>query len=104
MAAHYYQDVYDGKWKPVPVPVPLDLVIRAAVLNALAYADGVQARAAMLLKVTPRVFKQLMVKHHVPSATIDWRRKGGRPKRRSAHDLFVARKPASLSPSKRTIQ
>lgn len=102
MRTYLYQDVYDGQWKPVPVPVPLDLVIRSAMLNALAYTDGTQYKAAKLLGVTYRVFMTMMRKHHIPTAALS--DKGGRPKRRSPQDLFVPRKPAPSSLSKRTIQ
>ena len=44
-----------GVWLPVPKPVPLRWVIRAALLNALAYTDGNQRQAAAALEITERV-------------------------------------------------
>lgn len=65
MAAVYERD---GGWHPVPAPVPLRVVIRNALLNALAFTDGDQARAARLLDVSPRVLNYHLVTYGIPTA------------------------------------
>src|SRR4051812_30122849 len=51
MAAVYERD---GVWIPVPKPAALRLVIRGALLNALAYTDGHQGEAGALLGLSAR--------------------------------------------------
>lgn len=58
----------DGAWQPVPVPIPLREVIRSALLNALAYTEGDQRRAALLLGVSPRMMHYNLVTYNIPTA------------------------------------
>lgn len=62
----FYRDE-DGVWCPVPKPVPLSVLIRGAVLNALAYTDGHQTQAARLLGITQRQIGHAMKKYGIPS-------------------------------------
>jgi hypothetical protein len=55
-------------WMPVPKPLPLRQVIRAALLNALAYTGGDQKKAAACLDLSPRVLGFQMGNHHIPLA------------------------------------
>ncbi len=55
-----------GVWYEVPVPVPLDQVIRGAILNALAYTDGDREAAAKLLGLTYRVLTYQMGTYNIP--------------------------------------
>jgi DNA-binding NtrC family response regulator len=56
----------DSTWL-IYQPEPLDSVIRGALLNALAFADGDQRTAAKLLGVSARVMLYQMVKHDIPT-------------------------------------
>jgi hypothetical protein len=58
-----------GVWSTVPAPIPLDTVIRNALLNALAFTDGAQAPAAGLLGISPRKMAYQMLTHSIPVAT-----------------------------------
>ncbi len=71
----FYQRPSDGEWAPVPCPVPLRRVIRAALLNALAYTGGDQDRAARCLEMHPRTFGSQLRTYDIPSA------RTGRPTR-----------------------
>lgn len=78
----YQREAFTGgewrmEWVPVPTPVPLHHVIRSALLNALAYTSGDQARAADLLGLTTRTMGYQMTSHGIPGAT----RNGGAPSR-----------------------
>jgi transcriptional regulator with GAF, ATPase, and Fis domain len=67
MKAAFYQDA-NNEWRPVPEPIALRIVVRAALLNALAYTGGDQQHAAMLLEITPRQMAYQMVTHSIPLA------------------------------------
>jgi transcriptional regulator with GAF, ATPase, and Fis domain len=56
----------NGRWLPVPTPETLHLVIRGALLNALAFTNGNQAQAARLLGLTKDVMARLMRGHQIP--------------------------------------
>lgn len=58
-----------GHWREVPKPLPLSVVIRNAILNALAYTDGQQTEAARYLGLTERQMRYAMRKHRIPSAS-----------------------------------
>ncbi len=58
--------VRGGIWLDVPRPIPLAQVIRGALLNALAFTDGRQDKAARLLGITARVMTQMMGRHGIP--------------------------------------
>jgi len=61
---HYERD---GVWYDVPRPDPLAVVVRGAILNALAYSDGVKAEAATLLNVTMRTLVYQMRVYGIPA-------------------------------------
>lgn len=65
-------------------PVRLKMVIRGALLNALAYTSGQQSQAAKLLGLTPRALIGQMIAHGIPGARVDAapRSKGGAAGRR----------------------
>ena len=54
-------------WIAVPLPIPLDEVIRAALYNALAYADGNQEEAGKLLKIGERTMSHKMRVYGIPA-------------------------------------
>jgi hypothetical protein len=58
----------DGEWYEVPKPESLKLVVRSALLNALAYTDGHQRKAAKLLGLSPRQFCYQLKMYGVPGA------------------------------------
>jgi DNA-binding NtrC family response regulator len=64
MAAVYE---HHGEWLPVPKPVPLERVVRGALLNALAYTDGHQGQAAALLGLSPRVMSYQLRQYRIPT-------------------------------------
>lgn len=64
--AQFYQDDR-GDWLLVPRPVPLARVIRSALLNALAYADGHQESAARMLGLSEHQMRYAMRKHGIPT-------------------------------------
>jgi hypothetical protein len=55
-----------GEWLPVPKPVPLRLVVRGALLNALAYTDGNQHEAATWLGLSERQLCYALKQHGSP--------------------------------------
>lgn len=63
MAAVYERG---GQWLPVPRPTALRLVVRGALLNALAYTDGHQGEAARWLDMTPRQLSYQLRLHGIP--------------------------------------
>ncbi len=58
-----------GEWVPVPKPIPLQQVIRAALLNALAYTAGDQRAAALWLGLSTKTMGYQMAAHAIPDAT-----------------------------------
>lgn len=79
MAAVYERN---GEWVAVPKPTPLRLVVRAALLNALAYTDGHQGQAADLLDLSIRQFGYALRSHGIPGHAIGRKqptRRAGRP-------------------------
>jgi hypothetical protein len=66
-------------WVPVPQPLALRLVVRSALLSALAYTAGHQEAAAGWLGLTPRVLCYQLASHDIPGATTGMLRK---PRRR----------------------
>lgn len=58
----------DGKICEVPKPMALSTVIRGALLNALAYTDGHQEKAARLLGISSRSFCYQLLRHGIPTA------------------------------------
>jgi hypothetical protein len=71
-----------GTWQPVPVPVPLERVIRAALLNALAFTEGNQKAAARALAIPPSEMRRRMRTSGIPQAWTGVRRLrlAGRPR------------------------
>jgi hypothetical protein len=61
-------DVRDplARWITVPMPVPLRLVIRSALLNALAFTSGDQRAAAEYLGITARMMNYQLEMHAIP--------------------------------------
>ena len=57
------------RWEPVPEPKPLWWVIRSALLNALAYTNGDQTAAAIMLGITTKTMGYQMATHQIPGAT-----------------------------------
>lgn len=83
MAAVYERN---GEWLAVPRPVPLVQVVRAALLNALAYCDGHQAHAAHLLGLSERQMSYQLREHAIPT--------GGRGRPRRALRIVRRRRTA----------
>lgn len=54
-------------WMPVPTPIPLRLLIRGALLNALAYTGGHQDAAARCLEISERVMQFQMLNYDIPT-------------------------------------
>lgn len=71
-----YQDEH-GIWCEVPRPIALAKVIRSVVLNALAYTNGEQKKAAQCLGITARQMGILVHKERI----IDGTRRGGRQRK-----------------------
>lgn len=78
-------------WMPVPKPLPLRQVIRATLLNALAYTAGDQQQAAICLAISPRVMGFQMANHGIPLSTDGL----GRTRRRSPNGVRRPRKQLS---------
>ena len=77
-----------AEWVPVPTPVPLHVVIRGALLNALAYTAGDQAHAAALLGLSTRTMGYQMDTHQIPGAM-----RGGVGPKRPTRNLPKTRRP-----------
>ncbi len=60
---------HDGEFVPVPKPLPLRRAIRGLLLNAMAWADGHQAKAAAVLEVSARKLSYDLMVYDIPSAT-----------------------------------
>lgn len=58
----------DRQWHDVEKPKPLAIVMRAALLNALAYTNGHQREASRLLGLTPRQMGYHMVRAGIPTS------------------------------------
>lgn len=69
LAPLHMQYERDGEWLLVPKPIPLHVVVRGAILNALAYTGGHQRNAAHFLGITERVMYYQMVTHNIPRAS-----------------------------------
>lgn len=72
-------DVRDkgSTWENVSAPIHFAVVVRNTLLNALAYADGDQKKAAELLGLSTRIIGYMMRSHGIPPANIGKLRKGG---------------------------
>jgi len=58
----------DGVWHAVPKPTPLRLVVRGALLNALAYTNGHQGEAAAWLGLSERAMNYALKTYAIPGA------------------------------------
>lgn len=65
MGNGYYRNEND-EWVPVPKPIEMKIVIRNAILNALAFTDGNQRQAGELLGLSERVMNYHMKIHYIP--------------------------------------
>jgi len=79
-----------GVWLPVPKPVPLYQVVRAALLNAMAYTDGHQRQAGALLGLTERQMTYQLRAYAVPAAGL------GRPRKRKTSVPRLGRRPGRM--------
>ena len=77
-----------GEWVPVPKPIPLQQVIRAALLNALAYTAGDQRAAALWLGLSTKTMGYQMDTHQIPGAM-----RGGVGPKRPTRNLPKTRRP-----------
>jgi len=64
-----YQDENDN-WISVPIPIKLDIVIRNAILNALAYHNGNQYLAGVSLGLSDRVINYKMKIYGIPRSRL----------------------------------
>lgn len=84
-----------GEWRTVPRPVALREVIRSALLNALAYAEGHQANAARLLGISPRMMDYQMQRYDIPRhRCVEHTTFNGRRSRQPAPDPHALRREA----------
>ncbi len=91
MAAKYSLDDVrdkDAVWLLVTKPIPLDIVNRNAILNALAYSKGRQDKAARHLAISDHRMRVAMRRYGVPSATQD------KPRPRQKNRWAYGKKPA----------
>jgi len=65
----------DGVWYPVPRPIPLYHVIRGALLNALAYAEGSHRQAARLLGIPRTTFLYHLQRYGIARRRVRARRR-----------------------------
>jgi len=71
MSAHVDRaGIYEvqGLWYEVPRPIPFYRAVRGLLLNALAFTDGNQIRAAAALDISARQFNDMMRTHAIPRA------------------------------------
>lgn len=60
--------IISSSLKDIYEPIPMKMAIRGIILNALAFTNGHQRRAARLLGLSDRMMNHHMQKYHIPRA------------------------------------